>query len=110
MDKSTFYEDVLQVVAQIPPGKITTYGAIARYLGSGKSSRMVGYALHTCIGFPDKIPAHRVVNRNGLLTGKNNFADGEMENLLQKEGLEIENNQVKNFKTHFWDPNIDLVL
>jgi methylated-DNA-protein-cysteine methyltransferase-like protein len=110
MDKFTFYNDVLQVVAQIPFGKVTSYGAIARYLGSGKSSRMVGYALHASLAHLENIPAHRVVNRNGLLTGKNNFEPGKMENLLINEGLIIENNQIKNFKTNFWDPNIALAL
>lgn len=100
-----FFERVYDITRLIPYGRVTSYGAIARYLGSGQSSRMVGWALnnsHTGSGF---IPAHRVVNRNGLLTGKHHFGNSStMQQLLENEGLIIENDLVINFREKFWDP------
>jgi methylated-DNA-protein-cysteine methyltransferase-like protein len=100
-----FFERVYDITRLIPYGRVTSYGAIARYLGSGQSSRMVGWALnnsHTGSGF---IPAHRVVNRNGLLTGKHHFGNSStMCQLLENEGLIIENDRVVNFHEKFWDP------
>ncbi len=110
MDKYTFFQNVFDVVRQIPYGKATSYGAIAKYLGSAKSSRMVGYAMNASHQVIPPIPAHRVVNRNGLLTGKHHFGGNTMQELLEAEGFTIENNQIQNFDKHFWDPNVELVL
>lgn len=110
MDKYTFYQDVYDVVRQIPYGKATSYGAIAKYLGSAKSSRMVGYAMNASHQIVPPIPAHRVVNRNGLLTGKHHFGGNTMQELLAAEGFIIENDQIKDFNKHFWDPNVELVI
>lgn len=110
MDKYNFFENVFDVVKQIPYGKATSYGAIAKYLGSAKSSRTVGYAMNASHALIDKIPAHRVVNRNGLLTGKHHFGGDTMQKLLEAEGLVIINDQIQNFSTHFWDPNVALLL
>ena len=95
MNKASFYEQVYQVVVLIPKGKVTSYGAIAAYLGAKSSSRVVGYAMNASHALPNKIPAHRVVNRNGLLTGKMHFSyPTQMEELLQIEGIKVENNQI----------------
>lgn len=103
--KSNFFEDVHQVAKLIPYGKVTSYGAIAAYLGAKGSARMVGWAMNNAHAFPE-IPAHRVVNRQGLLTGKFHFSGtNQMEILLQNEGIEVENNKIKNFETHFWNPS-----
>lgn len=110
MDKYNFFENVFDVVKQIPYGKATSYGAIAKYLGSAKSSRTVGYAMNASHTLVDKIPAHRVVNRNGLLTGKHHFGGDTMQKLLEAEGFIIIDNQIQNFSTHFWDPNVALAL
>ena len=93
----------------IPLGRITSYGAIARYLGSGRSARMVGWALNASHSNREFIPAHRVVNRNGLLTGKRHFGNSTtMEQLLENEGFIIENDRIINFKERFWDPGTEL--
>lgn len=107
MADTGFFEKVYQVARQIPYGRVTSFGAIARYLGAPRSARMVGWALN---GSHDKdVPAHRVLNRNGLLTGKHHFPGTNlMRDLLESEGVEVEYNQVKNFKELFWDPNTDL--
>jgi methylated-DNA-protein-cysteine methyltransferase-like protein len=103
--KEDFFEQVFAVVKLIPKGRVTTYGAIAEYLGAKKSARVVGYAMNASHGLPDKIPAHRVVNRNGLLTGKMHFGyPTQMEELLQAEGIEVENNQITDFKNKLWLP------
>lgn len=105
-----FFEKVYQVVELVPYGKITSYGAIAKYLGSARSSRMVGWAMNAAHALP-QVPAHRVVNRNGLLSGKMHFATpNTMEDLLKKEGLIIKNDQIINFKENFWDPSLELVI
>lgn len=101
---------VFEVVKQIPPGRVSSYGAIARFLGSGGSSRMVGWAMNASHSQLEKIPAHRVVNRNGLLTGKAHFNPPEkMAELLSREGVEVKNDQIQNFTTVFWDPNQELL-
>ncbi len=106
MNKNNFFEKVYSVVRKIPHGKVTSYGAIARYLGSAGSSRMVGWAMNSCGSSKKPVPAHRVVNRNGLLTGKHHFgAPGLMQRLLENEGIEIENDRVVDLKKHFWDPS-----
>jgi methylated-DNA-protein-cysteine methyltransferase-like protein len=104
-----FFLRVCEVTKQIPYGRITSYGAIARYLGSGRSARMVGWALNVSHNNPEFIPAHRVVNRNGLLTGKRHFGNSTtMEQLLANEGIIIEDDRIINFKEKFWDPLVEL--
>lgn len=106
----TFFENVWDVVRQIPEGRVTTYGAIANYLGTKSSARMVGYAMNSCFGMVPKVPAQRVVNRNGMLSGKAHFATPTlMEELLQKEGIQVEDDKIVNFTKVFWDPNIELL-
>lgn len=108
--EADFFSMVYQVVEKIPHGKVTSYGAIAKYLGSARSSRMVGWAMNAAHSLPYKIPAHRVVNRNGLLTGKMHFPQPGMQALLEAEGIIIENDQIQNFRELFWDPNTELKL
>ena len=104
-----FFEKVYDVVRQIPAGKVTSYGAIAKCIGSHQSARMVGWAMNASHGKED-IPAHRVVNRLGLLTGKHHFEGTSlMQQLLENEGIEVIDNQIQNFEKVFWNPNeIDL--
>ncbi len=103
-----FFDKVYGVVKQIPYGRVTSYGAIARYLGSSGSSRMVGWALNNSHNLED-IPAQRVVNRLGMLTGKHHFGGTTaMQQLLESEGVEVKENQVQNFKELFWDPAKEL--
>ena len=108
LQEDSFFLKVYSVVKLIPEGKITTYGAIARYLGSPKSSRMEGWAMNAS-HFNLEVPAHRVVNRKGLLTGKHHFGGGNiMEQLLKNEGVKVEQNQIQNLHYYFWDPNVEL--
>ncbi len=110
-NKSKFFDDVFDVVRLIPKGRITSYGAIAKYLGAARSSRLVGYAMNAAHAEVPSVPAHRVVNRNGLLTGKHHFAtESMMQELLEKEGMIIKEDQVINFSTYFWDPMKELSL
>lgn len=105
-----FFHDVYAVVRLIPEGRVTTYGAIARYLGTSRSSRMVGWAMNASHVHKD-VPAHRVVNRLGVLTGKHHFAhEGMMQQLLENEGVCVINNQVDPFEKYFWDPFDELSL
>lgn len=105
-----FFEQVYAVVRLIPSGRVTSYGAIAKYLGTARSSRMVGWAMNGSHSVKPKVPAHRVVNRNGLLTGKHHFADPTaMQGLLEKEGVMVKDDQVVDFKKHFWDPSSELL-
>lgn len=99
-----FFERVYAVVRHIPYGKVTSYGAIAKVLGAARSARMVGWAMNAAHGLDD-VPAHRVVNRKGLLTGKHHF-DGTnlMQQLLENEGIKVVNNQIIDFEKHFWHP------
>lgn len=100
-----FYQAVYEIVRLIPKGKVTSYGAIAKALGAKKSSRLVGYAMNNSHELQPPIPAHRVVNRNGLLTGRHHFSPPEsMQLLLEEEGLSVINHQIINFDQHFWDP------
>jgi methylated-DNA-protein-cysteine methyltransferase-like protein len=102
--QNDFFDQVYAVVRQIPQGRVTSYGAIARFLGSARSSRMVGYAMNASFTLPD-VPAQRVVNRNGLLTGKHHFGSPtRMQELLEAEGIRIENDQVQDFDRLFWNP------
>jgi methylated-DNA-protein-cysteine methyltransferase-like protein len=106
---SDFFSRVYEVTKLIPYGRITSYGAIARFLGSGQSARMVGWALNASHNNPEFIPAHRVVNRNGLLTGKRHFGNSStMEQLLENEGIIIEDDKILNFDEKFWDPLAEL--
>jgi methylated-DNA-protein-cysteine methyltransferase related protein len=108
--KNNFFEMVYEVVKNIPQGRVTSYGAIAKYLGSKQSSRMVGWAMNNSHYLEDSIPAHRVVNRNGLLTGKQHFKGDNMTKLLEDEGVIIINNKIGNFEKVFWDPEIELKI
>lgn len=111
MSHSDFFDSVYQVVRLIPKGRVTSYGAIARYLGSPGSSRVVGYAMNASHSQKKYVPAHRVVNRNGLLSGRHHFSTPfEMEERLTAEGIEVKNHQVQNFDNLFWDPNKELQL
>jgi methylated-DNA-protein-cysteine methyltransferase-like protein len=102
--QESFFDRVYEVTKRIPKGRITTYGLIAHYLGSGRSARMVGWALNAS-HIQEDIPAHRVVNRNGLLTGKTHFGDiYQMENLLAAEGIIVKDNQIQNFEELIWVP------
>ena len=107
MDYS-FFENVYEVVKLIPEGRVTSYGAIAKYLGAARSSRMVGWAMNA--SHAEKgVPAHRVVNREGLLSGKNHFETPmAMQELLEAEGVEVKEDKIVNFKAFFWDPTEEL--
>jgi methylated-DNA-protein-cysteine methyltransferase-like protein len=101
-----FYQKVYALVRTIPKGRVTSYGAIAKAIGSPQSSRTVGYAMNASHQQED-VPAHRVVNRNGGLTGKHHFSGTHaMQQLLEAEGIEIKDDQIQNFKKHFWEPEI----
>jgi methylated-DNA-protein-cysteine methyltransferase-like protein len=108
MPDLNFYDMVYQVVRLIPPGRVTSYGAIANYLGTKGSSRMVGYAMQACGAVNPPVPAHRVVNSQGLLTGKFHFGGDLMEQLLESEGVKVEDNKVVDFKKVFWEPAVEL--
>lgn len=104
----SFFEDVYAVVKLIPKGRVTSYGAIAHYLGTKGSSRMVGWAMNATPK-NQKIPAHRVVNSQGLLTGKHHFETATMmQKRLEKEGVKVKNDRVEDFTNRFWDPSIEL--
>lgn len=106
-EAKSFFENVYEVAKQIPYGKVTSYGAIAKYLGAARSARMVGYAMNGSHG--KDIPAHRVVNRKGLLTGKHHFEGTNlMQQLLESEGIKVVDNQIQNFNNVFWDPSKEL--
>ena len=106
--ETNFFDRVYAVVKLVPYGRVTSYGAIARFIGAPKSARMVGYAMNASGTMPD-IAAHRVVNRNGLLSGKHHFSGTNlMQNLLESEGMEVIENKIQNFKEVFWDPNEEL--
>ena len=105
----SFFELVYEVVRQIPKGRVTSYGAIAVCLGTKLSARMVGWAMNGSHNYRLKVPAHRVVNRNGMLTGKHHFSDpDEMQRLLEKEKIKVVDDQVQDFKKVFWDPSTQL--
>ncbi len=107
--KENFFEQVYQVARQIPKGRVTSYGAIAAALGTKLSARMVGWAMNGAHQVRPKVPAHRVVNRNGMLSGKHHFPTPDaMEELLRKEGVMVENDTIVDFKKHFWDPAAEI--
>jgi len=104
---SNFFDQCYAIARQVPHGRVTSYGAIAKYLGAPRSARAVGYAMTASHG--KDVPAHRVVNRIGLLTGKHHFEGiNLMQQLLENEGLTIKNNQIQNFESVFWDPAKEL--
>ncbi len=107
MEDKNFFDKVYEVAKQIPYGRVTSYGAIAKYLGAARSARMVGWAMNS--SHTKDVPAHRVVNRVGLLTGKHHF-DGTnlMQQLLENEGVKVSDNQIVDFQKYFWDPGKEL--
>ena len=107
----SFFADVYDVVRQIPKGRVTSYGAIAKYLGTRSSARMVGWAMNAAHNVTPKVPAHRVVNRNGMLSGKMHFASPIlMEEMLKKEKVLVKNDIITDFEKLFWDPAVELDL
>jgi methylated-DNA-protein-cysteine methyltransferase related protein len=106
-----FFDMVFQVVRLIPKGRVTSYGAIAKYLGAAGSSRIVGYAMNAAHTVKPRIPAHRVVNRNGLLTGKHHFETPfTMQALLEKEKIVVKADKIQDFKKLYWDPTVELEI
>ena len=106
--KDGFFERVYEVCRKIPEGRVTSYGAIAKYLGAARSARMVGWAMNSSKNLED-VPAHRVVNRHGLLTGKSHFGGSDaMQQMLEAEGVKVKNLQVQNFDSYYWDPAQEL--
>ncbi|KAF2520090.1 MGMT family protein [Flavobacterium salilacus subsp. salilacus] len=109
-NNDSFFERVYQVVRQVPYGRVTTYGAVAKFIGAGRSARMVGWAMNASHGIDD-VPAHRVVNRVGLLTGKHHFEGTSlMQQLLESEGIKVKENKIIDFEKHLWDPAKELDL
>jgi methylated-DNA-protein-cysteine methyltransferase related protein len=109
MDKDTFFDRVYEVARLIPPGRVTSYGSIAEYLGTNGSARMVGYAMNASGSANPRVPAHRVVNRFGMLSGKGHFpGQNLMEELLKNEGVEVVDDLVVDFEKLFWNPNKEL--
>jgi methylated-DNA-protein-cysteine methyltransferase-like protein len=107
--EESFFELVFEIARQIPKGRVTSYGAIAACIGAKSSARLVGWAMNGSKKIRPKVPAHRVVNRNGMLSGKHHFSPPDrMEKLLRKEGIKIKNDQVIDFKKLFWDPSLEL--
>lgn len=110
MDKTNFFQDVYEVVKLIPEGRATSYGAIAEYLGTKGRARMVGWAMNNAHN-EEGVPAHRVVNREGVLSGKSHFGDDSMQKRLEAEGIVVENDKIKDFKTKvFWNPMTELEI
>ncbi|RYY85142.1 MAG: MGMT family protein [Chitinophagaceae bacterium] len=108
-DKESFFAQVYDVVRQVPKGRVTSYGAVAVALGAKSAARMVGWAMNNCHHIKPKVPAHRVVNRMGLLSGKAHFGDpGQMQQLLENEGVKVVDDQVQDFAKKFWDPAQEL--
>jgi methylated-DNA-protein-cysteine methyltransferase-like protein len=111
MASDDFFDQVYQVVRLVPRGRVTTYGAIARYLGAASSSRLVGYAMNNAHGQKPRVPAHRVVNRQGLLTGKHHFdTPYQMQELLEKEKVKVVKDKIVDFERLYWDPAEELKL
>lgn len=107
MTKESFFKDVFDVVRLVPKGRVTSYGAIAAYLGRKSGSRLVGWAMNQA---EKGVPAHRVVNSQGALSGKNFFGGDRMQQLLEKEGVKVKNDKIQNFKEVFWDPSVELTI
>ncbi|MCF8463820.1 MAG: MGMT family protein [Flavobacteriales bacterium] len=109
MKNQGFFQDVWEVARLIPKGRVTSYGAIAKYLGSPSAARMVGWAMNSCAASKEPVPAQRVVNRIGMLSGKTHFQGPNlMQELLESEGVKVENNQVVDFEKLFWNPMVEL--
>ncbi len=108
--EQSIYDVIYDIVRMVPKGRVTSYGAIAAAIGVKSGARMVGYAMNACHSTKPKVPAHRVVNRNGLLTGKHHFTPPEkMEQLLKKEGIKVKDDKVVDFDKLFWDPVMELL-
>ncbi len=108
-DSFSFFDDVYAVVRQVPKGRVTSYGAVANYLGTKLSARMVGWAMNAAHTQHPKVPAHRVVNRNGMLSGRHHFGTPTlMEELLKKEKITVKEEKVVEFEKHFWDPSEEI--
>lgn len=106
-----FFGDVMDVVRQVPKGRVTSYGAIAKYLGAARSARIVGHCMNNAHTVKPLVPAHRVVNRVGMLSGKHHFGpDDRMQKLLEKEGIKVMNDQVVDFEKKYWDPMVELTI
>ena len=109
--KESIYDAIYDVVRAVPKGRVTSYGAVAAAIGAASGARVVGYAMNMCAGIKPKVPAHRVVNRMGLLTGKHHFSPPEkMQQLLEKEGIKVKDDAVVDFDTLFWDPMKELEM
>lgn len=102
------FDGIYQVVKLIPEGRVSSYGAIAQYLGTKSGARLVGWAMNACHNMPD-VPAHRVVNRNGMLTGKHHFGGNVMQERLEAEGVKVENDKIVDFDKHYWNPVTELL-
>lgn len=108
--QDNIYEVIYDIVRLIPRGRVTTYGAVAAAIGLASGARMVGYAMNAVHGVKPKVPAHRVVNRVGMLTGKHHFVPpGRMQELLEKEGIRVVDDKVVDFEQRFWDPGRELI-
>ncbi|MES2704370.1 MAG: MGMT family protein [Bacteroidota bacterium] len=108
-NKESIYEAIYDVVRAVPRGRVTSYGAVAAAIGAASGARVVGYAMNNCAGIKPAVPAHRVVNRNGLLTGKHHFSPPQlMQQLLEKEGIKVVDDKIVDFNTRFWDPLTEL--
>ena len=109
--KESIYDAIYDVVRCVPKGRVTSYGAVAAAIGAASGARVVGYAMNNCEGAKPKVPAHRVVNRNGLLTGKHHFSPPEkMQQLLEKEGVKVKDDKVVDFDKLFWDPMTEITF
>lgn len=109
-NKEDIYDIIYQLVRQVPKGRVTSYGAVAAAIGMKSGARVVGYAMNQCLNVKPKVPAHRVVNRNGMLTGKHHFSPPEkMQQLLEREKVKVENDKVVDFDRLFWDPVKELL-
>lgn len=109
-NKDNLYDAIYDVVRAVPKGRVTTYGAVAAAIGAKSGARMVGYAMNVCRNVKPKVPAHRVVNRKGMLTGKHHFDTPDMmEKLLKKEGVKVKDDTVVDFETLYWDPFVELL-
>jgi methylated-DNA-protein-cysteine methyltransferase related protein len=109
-DKENIYEVIFEIVRQVPKGRVTSYGAVAAAIGVSSGARMVGYAMNASHLAHPAVPAHRVVNRNGMLTGKHHFSPPElMQQLLEKEGIKVVDDKVVDFENLFWDPAVELL-
>jgi len=107
--KESIYDAIFDIVRLVPKGRVTTYGAVAAAIGARSGARMVGYAMNACAGVKPKVPAHRVLNRNGMLTGKHHFSPPEkMQQLLEKEGITVKDDKVVGFDKLLWDPMVEL--